>query len=147
MSVLIKVTAEEGTWGWGETYGIVAPEAVTALIDDVLGPVILGRDPRDATAIHEDLYDLMRVRGASGGFWGDAIAGIDIALWDLAGKLSGLPVRQAAGRPAHGARAGLRFRPAGQDTRRQGGAGARFRGARVHRVQVRGGGVVRGHRR
>jgi len=97
MSVLIKVTAEDGTVGWGETYGIVAPDAVTAMIDDVLGPVIVGRDPRDATAINEDLYDLMRVRGASGGFWGDAIAGIDIALWDLAGKLAGLPVAKLLG--------------------------------------------------
>ncbi|QHE86913.1 mandelate racemase/muconate lactonizing enzyme family protein [Hydrogenophaga sp. BPS33] len=97
MSVLIKVMAEDGTVGWGETYGIVAPDAVTAIIDDVLGPVIVGRDPRDATAIHEDLYDLMRVRGASGGYWGDAIAGIDIALWDLAGKLTGLPVAKLLG--------------------------------------------------
>ena len=97
MSVLIKVTAESGAVGWGETYGIVAPDAVTAMIDDVLGPVIVGRDPRDATAINEDLYNLMRVRGASGGFWGDAIAGIDIALWDLAGKLVGLPVAKLLG--------------------------------------------------
>ena len=97
MTVLIKVTTEDGTVGWGETYGIVAPDAVTAIIDDVLGPVIVGRDPRDATAINEDLYDLMRVRGASGGFWGDAIAGVDIALWDLAGKFAGMPVAKLLG--------------------------------------------------
>jgi len=63
MSVLVKVTADDGTVGWGETYGIVAPDAVTSIIDDVLGPVIIGRDPRDAMVIQEDLYDLMRVRG------------------------------------------------------------------------------------
>ena len=45
MSVLVKVTGESGMVGWGETYGIVAPGAVTSIIDDVLGPVILGRDP------------------------------------------------------------------------------------------------------
>jgi L-alanine-DL-glutamate epimerase-like enolase superfamily enzyme len=45
MSVLVKVTGESGKVGWGETYGIVAPEAVVAIIDNVLGPVILGRDP------------------------------------------------------------------------------------------------------
>ncbi len=97
VSVLVKVTAEDGTVGWGETYGIVAPDAVTVIIDDALGPLVVGRDPRDATAVHEDLYDLMRVRGASGGFWGDAMAGIDIALWDLAGKLAGLPVAKLLG--------------------------------------------------
>ena len=47
--------------------------------------------------INEDLYDLMRVRGASGGFWDDAIAGIDIAVWDLFGKLVGLPVVKLLG--------------------------------------------------
>ena len=96
-SVLIRITADDGTVGWGETYGLVAPEAVTAILDDVLGPLIVGRDPRDVVVINEDLYDLMRVRGASGGFWGDAIAGIDIALWDLFGKLAGQPVVKLLG--------------------------------------------------
>ncbi|MFL9991206.1 mandelate racemase/muconate lactonizing enzyme family protein [Paraburkholderia sediminicola] len=97
MSVLIKVTAEDGTVGWGETYGIVAPEAVTAIIDDVLGPAVIGRDPRDAVVIQEDLYDLMRVRGFFGGFYVDAIAGVDIAIWDLFGKLVGQPVVKLIG--------------------------------------------------
>ena len=97
MSVLVRVTAEDGTVGWGETYGIVAPDAVTSIIDDVLGPVVLGRDPRDAVVIQEDLYDLMRVRGFFGGFYVDAIAGVDIALWDLFGKLLGQPVVKLLG--------------------------------------------------
>lgn len=97
MSVLVKVTADDGTVGWGETYGIIAPDAVTAIVDDVLGPLLRGRDPRDAVVIQEDLYDLMRVRAGSGGFWGDAVAGIDIAIWDLFGKLTGQPVVKLLG--------------------------------------------------
>jgi galactonate dehydratase len=97
MSVLIKLTADDGTVGWGETYGIVAPDAVTAIIDDVLGPLLVGRDPRDPVVIQEDLYDLMRVRGFFGGFYVDAIAGIDIAIWDLFGKLVGQPVVKLLG--------------------------------------------------
>ena len=97
MSVIVKVTADDGTVGWGETYGIVAPEAVVAIIDDVLGPQVVGRDPRDVVAIQEDLYDLMRVRGHFGGFYVDAIAGIDIALWDLFGKSVGQPVAKLLG--------------------------------------------------
>ncbi|MFL9883605.1 mandelate racemase/muconate lactonizing enzyme family protein [Paraburkholderia agricolaris] len=101
MSVLIKVTAENGTIGWGETYGIVAPEAVTAIIDDVLGPAVTGRDPRDAVVIQEDLYDMMRVRGFFGGYYVDAIAGVDIAIWDLFGKLVGQPVVKLIGGQRH----------------------------------------------
>lgn len=96
-SVLIKITADDGTVGWGETYGIVAPVAVTSIIDDVLGPVIVGRDPRDPMVIQEDLYDLMRVRGCFGGFYVDAIAGVDIAVWDLYGKLLGQPLVKLLG--------------------------------------------------
>jgi L-alanine-DL-glutamate epimerase-like enolase superfamily enzyme len=97
MSVLIKITAESGKVGWGETYGIVAPQAVKAIIDEVLGPVILGRDPGDPVVIHEDLYDLMRVRGFFGGYYIDSLAGVDIAIWDLFGKCVDRPLAQLLG--------------------------------------------------
>lgn len=101
MTVLVKVTGESGKVGWGECYGIVAPQATTAIIDDVLGPVVLGRDPADAVVIHEDLYDLMRVRGYFGGYYLDALAGLDIALWDLAGKNLDVPVSSLLGGRRH----------------------------------------------
>jgi hypothetical protein len=63
----------------------------SSIIDDVLGPVTIGRDPRDAMVIQEDLYDMMRVRGFFGGYYMDAIAGVDIAIWDLFGKLEKKP--------------------------------------------------------
>jgi len=96
-SVLIKMTASDGIVGWGETYGIVAPQAVVAIIGDVLGPLLIGREPVDIPAIWDDLYALMRVRGHWGGFFTDAIAGVDIALWDLAGKMAGKPVVELLG--------------------------------------------------
>jgi len=96
-SVLIKITACDGTIGWGETYGIVAPQAVIAIVADVLAPMLVGREPLDIPAIWDDLYALMRVRGHWSGFFTDAIAGVDIALWDLAGKLAGRPVAELLG--------------------------------------------------
>jgi galactonate dehydratase len=47
--------------------------------------------------IHEDLYDLMRVRGFFGGYYLDALAGVDIAVWDLAARLAGLPLARLLG--------------------------------------------------
>jgi galactonate dehydratase len=96
-SVLIKITASDGIVGWGETYGIVAPQAVVSIVGDVLGPLLIGREPVDIPAIWGDLYALMRVRGHWGGFFTDAIAGVDIALWDLAGKMAGKPVVELLG--------------------------------------------------
>ncbi|MEJ1160553.1 mandelate racemase/muconate lactonizing enzyme family protein [Prosthecomicrobium sp. N25] len=101
MSVLIKITGESGRVGWGETYGIVAPHAVKHIIDDVLGPVMRGRDPGDPVVLHEDLYDLMRVRGFFGGFYVDALAGVDIAVWDLFGKAVGRPLASLLGGTRH----------------------------------------------
>lgn len=101
MSMLIKITSESGKVGWGETYGIVAPGAVKAIIDDVLGPVMIGRNPAEPVVLHEDLYDLMRVRGFFGGYYVDSLAGVDIAVWDLYGKQTGLPVSALLGGKRH----------------------------------------------
>lgn len=100
-SVVLRIDTESGLTGWGETYGIVAPEAVRAILDDIVAPVLEGRDPSAPSVIHEDLYDLMRVRGYFGGFYLDALAAVDIALWDLLGKRLGVPVSTLLGGRRH----------------------------------------------
>jgi galactonate dehydratase len=101
LSVLVKITAESGKVGWGECYGMVAPQAITALINEVLGPALIGRDPGDPVVIHEDLYDLMRVRGFFGGYYVDSLAGVDIAVWDLLGKCLDRPLSSLLGGTRH----------------------------------------------
>ena len=96
-SVLVRATTNSGAVGWGETYGIVAPGAPVAIIEDLLAEFVIGRDPFDAAAIHDELYGLMRVRGYTGGFYMDALAAVDIALWDLAGRLRNEPVAALLG--------------------------------------------------
>ena len=96
-SVVVRVITDSGVAGWGETYGIVAPKATTAIIVDLLADFVVGRDPAEASAIHDDLYSLMRVRGYTGGFYLDALAAVDIALWDAAGKVAGKPIYELLG--------------------------------------------------
>ncbi|WP_431283110.1 mandelate racemase/muconate lactonizing enzyme family protein [Humitalea sp. 24SJ18S-53] len=96
-SLLVKVTTEEGLVGWGETYGIVAPLAVKELIADVIAPLLEGRDIAAPAALHDEMFDLQRVRGMSGGFFGDALAAVDIALWDVLGRRLGVPVSTLLG--------------------------------------------------
>lgn len=100
-SVLVRVETAGGVVGWGETYGLVAPGAVGELINDLLAGFTIGRDPSDPSAIYDDLYDLMRVRGYTGGFYVDALCAIDIALWDIAGKLAGRSVADLLGGAQH----------------------------------------------
>ena len=77
-SVLVRVETESGIVGWGETYGIVVPKATTAIIDDLLAAFVVGREPSDVMDIHDDLYNLMRVRGYGSGYYMDALAGISL---------------------------------------------------------------------
>jgi L-alanine-DL-glutamate epimerase-like enolase superfamily enzyme len=96
-SIVVRVTTNDGAVGWGETYGLCAPRATCEIINDLLAPVTIGADPSDVEQIWDELYGLMRVRGCSGGFHVDAIAAIDIALWDLCGKQRGVPLRDLLG--------------------------------------------------
>ena len=100
-SVLVKLTTEQGLVGWGESYGAAAPGAVATIIEELAIPFVLGRDPHDGLAIAEDIYNGMRVRGFFGGFYVDALAGIDMALWDLRGKSVDLPVCKLLGSQRH----------------------------------------------
>ena len=96
-SLVVRMVTENGVEGWGETYGLVAPKATAEIINDLLTGFVIGRDPMDRETLHDELYDLMRVRGYTGGFYLDALAGIDIALWDIAGKQTGESVAQLLG--------------------------------------------------
>lgn len=96
-SVLVRIVTRDGIVGWGETYGIVAPGAVAAIINDLLAGFVVGRTATDPGAVYDDLYDMMRVRGYGGGFYVDALAAIDIALWDIAGREAGAPVAALLG--------------------------------------------------
>jgi len=100
-SLLVKLTTERGVVGWGESFGVIAPQAVALISRDLLTPLVRGRDPHDVVAIHEDIYNAMRVRGFFGGFYVDALAGLDMALWDVRGKLTGLPICKLLGARRH----------------------------------------------
>ena len=93
--VWVQVTAEDGTWGLGQcSFG----EPAAALIDYHFGPLLEGRD---CMAL-EYLNDLMwrsTQRFGAGGIATVAQSGIDLALWDLKGKLLGQPVYSLIGGP------------------------------------------------
>jgi galactonate dehydratase len=95
-TALVRVTLDNGMYGWGEAQAPLAPEVACTIVDRLLRPILAGQEFDGANARVEELWQLMyasmRVRGQTGGFMMDAIAGVDIALWDLAGKLRGKPV-------------------------------------------------------
>jgi len=91
-SVIVEVELDDGRIGWGETYGIVAPNVIGEIVSDVFAPILAGREPVNVPALWQELYDLMRVRGHWSGFYTDALAAVDIALWDVCAKVAGCRV-------------------------------------------------------
>ncbi|MEU8299013.1 mandelate racemase/muconate lactonizing enzyme family protein [Micromonospora sp. NPDC048909] len=96
-TLLVEVVAEDGTTGWGEALAPVAPEVPAAVVDLLLAPVLVGMDATAPRPAWYRLRDLMRERGHLVGHQADALAAVDIALWDLAGRLTGLGVAQLLG--------------------------------------------------
>lgn len=95
--VLVRLTADDGTVGWGEAKAPVAPEATREIILQLLAPVVTGQDPADVVVLWERMYAGMRLRGHLSGFYLEAISGVDIALYDLLGKSLGLPIHKLLG--------------------------------------------------
>ena len=99
--MLIFVTASDGTVGVGEVDSapLVAKAVVEAepshLIARGLRSILLGRNPLDIDVCWHAMVDGSRF--FSGGATMHAISGVDIALWDLLGKASNLPVATLMG--------------------------------------------------
>jgi D-galactarolactone cycloisomerase len=94
---LIEVITDEGLRGYGEAFGggNVAL-ANKAIAEQVIGPLIRGMDPLDREVIWHKVYNLLRDHGQKG-MPLQALSGVDIALWDLAGKIQGQPVYKLLG--------------------------------------------------
>ena len=100
-SALFRLTTEAGLVGWGEAQAPLAPDVPCLIAERLLRPAVEGEEfdgaPSRVAEFWHRMYSTMRVRGQTGGFMLDAISGVDIALWDLAGKMAGRPVAELLG--------------------------------------------------
>jgi galactonate dehydratase len=92
--VWVRVHTDAGVIGLGETF--YGAGAVEAHIHDILSGRLLGRDPLRIEAIYRDMVNLPMAQSSTGVEYRAASA-IDIALWDLFGKVCGQPVHQMMG--------------------------------------------------
>lgn len=94
---LVKVETDEGVTGWGECFG---PGNVAlankGIVERVIAPMILGDDPMNRDVIWHKVYNLLRDHGQKG-MPMQALSGVDIALWDIAGQVASLPIYQLIG--------------------------------------------------
>ena len=94
---LVEVQTDEGITGWGECFG---PGNVAlankAIVEKVIQPMILGDDPMDRDVIWHKVYNLLRDHGQKG-MPMQSLSGVDIALWDIAGKVMDQPLHKIIG--------------------------------------------------
>ena len=77
----------------------MVPEATKAIVDRLLAPILIGESPLATEKLWDMMYATMRGRGYRSGYMAAAIAGINNALWDLAGKALGVPCYVLLGGP------------------------------------------------
>ncbi|MCJ7874056.1 mandelate racemase/muconate lactonizing enzyme family protein [Phaeobacter sp. J2-8] len=94
---IVEVETDEGITGWGECFG---PGNVAiankTIVEKVIQPLVLGMDPMDRDVIWHKVYNLLRDHGQKG-MPLQSLSGVDIALWDIAGKITGQPIHKLIG--------------------------------------------------
>jgi L-alanine-DL-glutamate epimerase-like enolase superfamily enzyme len=94
--VLVRVTTDAGLVGWGECFAYGAPLAVASAVDEALAPLLVGADASAIEALTRTMHQALMIWGRRGlGMF--AVSGVELALWDLAGKARGVPVSTLLG--------------------------------------------------
>ena len=92
----VKVETDEGLYGWGEAYTQSDRDTqITAHIDQ-LKRYLIGRDPRNIKHFMQIAYDDFAGRRSAMDLW-CALSGIEQAMWDITGKVAGMPVHMLLG--------------------------------------------------
>ena len=96
-SHIVEIETDEGISGWGECFG---PGNIAfankGIVEKVIQPIVLGMQALDRDVIWHKVYNLMRDHGQKG-MPLQALSGVDIALWDIAGKAANLPLYKMIG--------------------------------------------------
>jgi D-galactarolactone cycloisomerase len=97
-ATLVEVQTDAGVTGWGEALcqGLQPPEIAAAAVHAALKDLVVGKDPLQPEVLWHSMYHHTRDYGMKGAMVG-AISGVDIALWDICGKVRKEPVAKLLG--------------------------------------------------
>ena len=90
---LIKIETDEGITGWGEGY--VGTNG--SFVSQHFGDLLIGANPLNRNSLWQQMFARVYNGNNVGGFAGSTISAVDIALWDIAGKATGLSVSDLLG--------------------------------------------------
>ena len=95
-TLLVKVETDAGLHGWGEGFGFNLVATTRDAVDRLLAPLCVGEDPRDIAGLTGKLFRRFHNFGRNGAVT-FGISAIDIALWDIAGRIAGKPLHALLG--------------------------------------------------
>jgi D-galactarolactone cycloisomerase len=95
-TLLVRIDTDAGISGWGEGFGHRVWPATRIALDRMIAPLCVGRDPTAIAALMHDLARAVHGAGRNGPVM-YALSAIDIALWDIAGKIANRPLYQLLG--------------------------------------------------
>jgi len=93
---VVRVITDQGLEGLGLTYHEVGGEATRGLIRHNIAPRLIGRDPFETEALWQEMVAYLRGVGRKGLTY-CALSAVDIALWDLKGKIVEMPLVRLLG--------------------------------------------------
>jgi L-alanine-DL-glutamate epimerase-like enolase superfamily enzyme len=97
--LLVRVETESGIVGWGESFAYLGAATTRAALETLVAPLCIGADGRDIDGLCERVRRSLHAYGWSGPVL-FAWSGVEIALWDIRGKVAGLPVHRLLGNEA-----------------------------------------------
>ena len=92
----MRVETDDGVTGWGECFAYGAPLAVCSVVDEALAPLVVGQDPTRIEHLTRQMHHALMIWGRRG-LAMFAVSGVELALWDIAGKAHGVPAYQLLG--------------------------------------------------
>jgi L-alanine-DL-glutamate epimerase-like enolase superfamily enzyme len=97
--VVVEVVTDAGLTGWGDAFAYVCPRTTCTAVTEMIAPQARGQDVPDAAGIPAFMEQVQRNLHLFGryGITMFAISGLDIALWDLAGKIESTPLHRLIG--------------------------------------------------
>jgi len=99
--LFVKVTTDAGIHGWGEVYTVTGRETALEHLTQEFGAYLVGRDPLHIKHFTQVMYRDVAIKRGSMDFY-SAVSGLEIALWDIAGKHFATPVYNLLGGPCRG---------------------------------------------
>lgn len=94
--LIVRLTTDQGLEGFGVTYHEVGGEATGILIEKNIKDKLIGLDPFATDSFLNEMAAYLRGVGRKGLMW-CALSAVDIALWDLKGKIIGIPIYKLIG--------------------------------------------------